>query len=431
MSVSRPARCLFSTPPAPNWRPRIRCQNFHSSPGHCERRRPRYPSVKASDMGLVDSKRPQKLFKPYTYEEKQALTKKYTPQQMEAILAGESAVKPEDLADRGVVRSDMGTLPYIEDFSRTRDLLDRPQKYNGPIDPNIRLMSPWESSLSDVEVEEQYVAEKKVWDEIRPKKKEDKDGEEENPEIYPLDRLDHMKIEDRQPWFIGTDGKPIPRDQTPFAFAPGLPKRFADEKEAAMEKDDEEDVDPRDPDGQYNRLIKSTGLTLDEILDYKVKILVKHRVVNQTRLGKIASIYCLAIAGNGNGRLGIGEAKGQETEETQSNARIAAIRAMQPIPRYEERTIFGEVEGKVSAVELKLMSRPPGFGLRCQHLIFEMARAAGIHDLAAKVPRSRNKMNTVKAAYKALLTQRIPDEIARGRGKKLVDVRKVYYGGRV
>lgn len=70
-----------------------------------------------------------------------------------------------------------------------------------------------------------------------------------------------------------------------------------------------------------------------------------------------------------------------------------------------------------------------GFGIRCQHNVFEMARAAGISDLAAKVPRSRNKMNTVKATYAALLGQRMPDDIARGRGKKLVDVRKVYYGG--
>jgi small subunit ribosomal protein S5 len=60
-----------------------------------------------------------------------------------------------------------------------------------------------------------------------------------------------------------------------------------------------------------------------------------------------------------------------------------------------------------------------------------MARAAGIQDLAARVPNARNKMNTVKAAYQALMKQRIPDEIARARGKKLVDVRKVYYGGRV
>jgi small subunit ribosomal protein S5 len=58
-----------------------------------------------------------------------------------------------------------------------------------------------------------------------------------------------------------------------------------------------------------------------------------------------------------------------------------------------------------------------------------MARAAGIHDLAARVPRGRNKMNTIKATYEALLSQKLPDEIARGRGKKFVDVRKVYYGG--
>lgn len=60
-----------------------------------------------------------------------------------------------------------------------------------------------------------------------------------------------------------------------------------------------------------------------------------------------------------------------------------------------------------------------------------MARCAGIYDLAAKVPRSRNKMNVVKATYEALVKQRLPQDIALGRGKKMVDVRKVYYGGRV
>lgn len=60
-----------------------------------------------------------------------------------------------------------------------------------------------------------------------------------------------------------------------------------------------------------------------------------------------------------------------------------------------------------------------------------MCRAAGIHDISAVIPRSRNPMNTVKATYQALLNQPDPEEIARGRGKKLVDVRKVYYGGAV
>lgn len=38
-------------------------------------------------------------------------------------------------------------------------------------------------------------------------------------------------------------------------------------------------------------------------------------------------------------------------------------------------------------------------------------------------------MNTVKAAYQAFMSQRNPEEVARARGKKLVDVRKVYYAG--
>lgn len=40
-------------------------------------------------------------------------------------------------------------------------------------------------------------------------------------------------------------------------------------------------------------------------------------------------------------------------------------------------------------------------------------------------------MNQVKAAYWALTNQPDPEKMAIGRGKKLVDARKVYYGGAV
>lgn len=72
-----------------------------------------------------------------------------------------------------------------------------------------------------------------------------------------------------------------------------------------------------------------------------------------------------------------------------------------------------------------------GFGLRASHRLFEIFRAVGIHDIAAKMPRARNPMNSVKACVQALVSQKDPNEVALGRGKKLVDVRKVYYGGNV
>jgi small subunit ribosomal protein S5 len=40
-------------------------------------------------------------------------------------------------------------------------------------------------------------------------------------------------------------------------------------------------------------------------------------------------------------------------------------------------------------------------------------------------------MNNVKATFEALTSQKLPEDIARARGKKLVDVRKVYYAGKV
>jgi len=205
-----------------------------------------------------------------------------------------------------------------------------------------------------------------------------------------------------------------------------------------------EDLDPR-----ILRLSQQTGMTPEQIRRLRVKNLVNHRVVNQTRLGKIQSMYYLTIAGNENGMIGIGEGKAIENEDASKQAMMNAIRNMRPVPRYEDRTIYGDVEAKVGASVVQLSARSPGnigirkgilnivlthlsgFGNRCQHLIFELARAAGISDLSARTPRSRNKMNVVKAAFEAMMSQRLPEDVARARGKKMVDVRKVYYGGKV
>jgi small subunit ribosomal protein S5 len=428
MSVSRPVRCLFLAPSNPLIRPRIRRQNFYSSPKLCERRRPKTKSISAA----VIAARAEKNFPKYTKEEEEELRTKYTPAQMKAIAAGERSIDTNDLETRGVFREDIGALPYFDDLSATQPTIDKKLHYHGPIGSGLRRMT-------SVEQEQHGVPELLNL----PKLPKDIDWDDNSPEnVKRLEsyarglRHAHLPVVQASGWIDSTG--PLPVEAGNDYVAPGLPKYFMQKKNTdggilakKKKKPIEEDDDPRDPDGQYNKLIKKTGMTLDDIFQLQTKVLVRHRVVNQTRLGKIDSTYCLAIAGNGDGQLGIGESKGQEPEDTVVNARIKAIQNMKPIPRYENRTIYGDVKGKVSAVEVALMNRPPGFGLRCQHLIFEMAKAAGLHDLAARVPRSRNKMNTCKATYQALMKQRIPSEIAMGLGKKLIDVRKVYYGGRV
>jgi ribosomal protein S5 len=70
-----------------------------------------------------------------------------------------------------------------------------------------------------------------------------------------------------------------------------------------------------------------------------------------------------------------------------------------------------------------------GYGLVVNNYIHEVCRCVGISDLYCKVYGSKNPMNVVKATFEALYAQRRPEDIAQARGKRLVDVEKVYYGG--
>lgn len=116
----------------------------------------------------------------------------------------------------------------------------------------------------------------------------------------------------------------------------------------------------QDQDPRILRLSQQTGMSPQQIASLRVKNLVNHRVVNQTRMGKIQSLYFLTIAGNEDGMLGIGEGKAAEDEDGRRQAMMNAIRNMRPVPRYEDRTIYGDVQAKVGASVVQLSARSPG-----------------------------------------------------------------------
>lgn len=146
------------------------------------------------------------------------------------------------------------------------------------------------------------------------------------------------------------------------ALAPALPDKVPGVAGLFKVQMDAEDA-ALDPEGTYQELKSQTGLSIREIIklfERHTKILVRRHVSNQTRLGKIRSTYVLAISGNEDGWLGMGEAKSTEAETATNKAKLAAIRNMQPIRRYENRTVYGNVEAKVGATIVQLLSRPPG-----------------------------------------------------------------------
>ena len=69
-----------------------------------------------------------------------------------------------------------------------------------------------------------------------------------------------------------------------------------------------------------------------------------------------------------------------------------------------------------------------GNGIVANRHIHDICRLAGISDLGAKVNGSTNPMNVIKGTIDALATQKRPEEIARNRGRKLIDIERTYYG---
>lgn len=268
----------------------------------------------------------------FTEQELEALEDKYTPDQIAAIKAGEEAIDPQDIADQAILQKSPMSLDYIDDFAEIRPISDKqPKAPKENYDPNLRFktrreiagdLGDWLLNLPD---NPDRVEWRKFLDETRLTV--GKAEAERNPASSEAPQL--KKIDD-----------PIIRAQARAS--------------KAAQSEDEEMAE------HYERLSRRTGIPVDEMRELRFKTLVYKRVVNQTRLGKISSIYYLTVTGNGKGLLGLGEGKANEPRDAKRQSVLNAIRNLQPIPRYEARTIFGDVKGKVGATELELFTRPPG-----------------------------------------------------------------------
>lgn len=175
-------------------------------------------------------------------------------------------------------------------------------------------------------------------------------------------------------------------------------------------------------------------------------MLLFRRVVNQTPKGRRPRFSALTCVGNGAGLVGYGEGKDDEPARAQELAYLQALRNMDRVERFEQRTIFTELRTKLGATQIIMRPRPVGFGLRTNPYIHQILKAAGIKDASAKVWGSRNPLNVVKATFRMLWGGHAPQgmgdgfggparkldkgsgvqtsqEVERARGRRLIDLR--------
>lgn len=355
MSVARSSECLWCSFSRSSRAGTSARRQLHSSSVNLNRK-PRFPSVKHEDRNRPTH--PLSYLKDRAnkfFSEDEAAPKKYSAQQRAAIAAAKKFGTLEHIKETpGRMRAEPWTMDYFDDLTTIDPVIDKPVR------------APW-TNIDDAQrmKDDDEIAEDFIEQAMKQTKLETWVDEAGVEHLIPGAGEDEwMDFDQNMRLTTGrAEAELAPRS----ALAPDLPniserKKVKDNRKTQVDADGEVRVQaPQEaPSPALVALMQQTGYDRKEISKLRVKTVIIHSVVNQTRLGKIRRTYVLSVAGNGDGLIGIGEGKSSEPTDAMTQSQYRAIRNMQPILRYEDRTIFGDLKAKHSATELELYPRPPG-----------------------------------------------------------------------
>lgn len=139
------------------------------------------------------------------------------------------------------------------------------------------------------------------------------------------------------------------------------------------------------------------------------------RVTRVTKGGKNFKSSVLVVVGNEKGEVGYGLGKSIEVPEAIKKATTAAERNMIKVSLFEGRTIARDISAKYCSSLVYLRKAKPGTGIVAGSAARHIFESLGIKDITCKILGS-NRINIVKAVFKALNSLTTLNDVARIRG---------------
>lgn len=151
---------------------------------------------------------------------------------------------------------------------------------------------------------------------------------------------------------------------------------------------------------------------------FEEKVLYINRVAKVVKGGRRFSFSALVVAGDRQGRVGVGLGKANEVPEAIKKATKQARKNMITVPIVQEgRTIPHDVLGSFGAGKVLMKPAQEGTGVIASATVRGILEAAGIQNVRTKTLRSRNPHNVVKATLDGLTQLRSFETMAKLRGK--------------
>ena len=149
--------------------------------------------------------------------------------------------------------------------------------------------------------------------------------------------------------------------------------------------------------------------------DLSEKVLFINRSSKVVKGGRRFGFSALVVAGDRNGRLGLGLGKGSEVSEAIRKGTEDAKGAMIPVA-LSASTIPHEVYAEFGGAKVLLRPASPGTGLICGKTVRAVVESCGLKDLLSKSLGSKNAANVAKATMSALMQLRTREQILTARG---------------
>ena len=131
------------------------------------------------------------------------------------------------------------------------------------------------------------------------------------------------------------------------------------------------------------------------------------RVTRVVKGGKRLSFRACMVIGNNKGEIGMGVAKGTDVAGAIQKAVRRANKDLIKVTIVNE-TIPHWVKAKYGAAQVLLRPARKGHGIVAGGAVRMVLAVSGIRNITGKIMGSKNKMNNVKATFKALQLLKVP-----------------------
>src|SRR6202162_1481292 len=154
---------------------------------------------------------------------------------------------------------------------------------------------------------------------------------------------------------------------------------------------------------------------------YLERVVTINRVAKVVKGGRRFSFTALAVAGDGNGMVGVGYGKAKEVPAAIAKGVEEAKKHFFRVPRIAG-TIPHTIQGEDAAGVVLLKPASPGTGVIAGGPVRAVLECSGITDILSRSLGSSNPINVVHATVAALKGLSRPEEIAAKRGLPIEDV---------